>query len=150
MAHLNLDVVILDVEIGEELLHVVIRGVTRDTSKLDVQVHVVFIEDVVNPDCLATELVLHEAHELLVAHWVQPGGAAAKLLPAELISCLLGDVFTLHEDASMAGSSAAFKLTNADRVLDERKVLKELLDLLSFDPPWQVAQLDSCPHFRGD
>ena len=71
MAHLDYDVIIGHVVVGKEVLDILLRGLVGDASQLDAAIYVLLVQEVLQVDCLAVKLVIHEGLILGVGHLIQ-------------------------------------------------------------------------------
>jgi len=136
LAHLDDNVIFCQVVVGKEVHYILLRSLVGDASQLDATAQVLLIQEILEVDGLAIELVIHEALVLGVGHLVKLDPTRAHILALLLIHGVFSLSFGLEQDGGLASLSAVFQLTNPDGLANVSVLVKELLDLLLGNAPW--------------
>lgn len=137
-----MNLVVIDVEVREEVLNVLRLHITREAAKPHRLVHVLLLQDPLQVDSLAAELVNHELVPLLVGEFVELNEAGTHILSLLLFDGSKGLGRSFKQHRGLAGPTTALQLSNLDGVANPGKAFEELFDLLCLNAPRKTTQLD--------
>ena len=141
LSHLNDNVIISQIVVGEEVHHILLRCLVGDASQLDATAQVLLVEEVLEVHSLAVELIIHKALELVVGHLVKLDPARSHILALLLVHGIGCLILILKQYGGLTSLSAISQLTYLDRVAHVGIAREKLLNLLNFNAPRQTTYL---------